>query len=275
MDSLVSVIIPTKNSARTIGKCLESIKNQSYSKIEIIVVDNSSTDGTADIARQYTDKVYTQWPERTTQKNHGIAQATGKYLCFIDSDMTLGKLVIKQCIDVLSDSWIGGVCIPEHSVGGTFFARVRDFERSFYEGTAVESARFFRWEQVVEVGGFEEDLIFYEESLLPQKISATLWLDCTARIIEYIDHNESDIRLWSWLKKKYYYGKSLREYQEKIKELWVAQTWAWQMSIIRRYMIFLGNRRFYTQPILAIAVLKLKTLEFLFGWIGLLSSHFH
>ncbi|MFZ2256404.1 MAG: glycosyltransferase [Patescibacteria group bacterium] len=60
MDSLVSVIIPTKNSARTIGKCLESIQNQSYKDIEIIVVDNYSPDGTTDIARQYIDKVYTQ-----------------------------------------------------------------------------------------------------------------------------------------------------------------------------------------------------------------------
>jgi glycosyltransferase involved in cell wall biosynthesis len=59
MDNpLVSVIIPTYNSSRTLKKSLESIKNQTYENIEIIVVDNNSKDNTKDIALEYTDKVY-------------------------------------------------------------------------------------------------------------------------------------------------------------------------------------------------------------------------
>jgi len=49
----VSVVIPTYNSANTIGTCLESIENQTYEDIEIIVVDNFSTDETAEIAKEY------------------------------------------------------------------------------------------------------------------------------------------------------------------------------------------------------------------------------
>jgi glycosyltransferase involved in cell wall biosynthesis len=55
---LVSVIIPTYNSSRTLEKCLESIKNQSYKNIEIIVVDNNSKDNTKEIALKFTDKVF-------------------------------------------------------------------------------------------------------------------------------------------------------------------------------------------------------------------------
>jgi glycosyltransferase involved in cell wall biosynthesis len=58
--SLVSIIIPTKNSARTIQACLESCKDQTYQNIEIIVVDNFSTDGTFEIAKKYTDNVFQQ-----------------------------------------------------------------------------------------------------------------------------------------------------------------------------------------------------------------------
>jgi glycosyltransferase involved in cell wall biosynthesis len=58
MQPLVSIVIPTKNSARTLEKCLVSIKNQAYENIEIIVVDNYSTDGTYEIAGKYTTKVF-------------------------------------------------------------------------------------------------------------------------------------------------------------------------------------------------------------------------
>jgi len=54
---LVSVIIPTKNSGSTIGNCLESIMTQTYTNIEIVVVDNYSNDNTQEIAEKYTEKV--------------------------------------------------------------------------------------------------------------------------------------------------------------------------------------------------------------------------
>lgn len=271
--ALVSIIIPTYNSARTLEQCLISIKNQDYDDIEIIVVDNNSSDSTKEIASKYADKVLNKWPERTAQKNFGIKNATGEYLCFVDSDMSLWTLVISQCVtQIQSDKKIWGVCIPEISVWEWFFVKVRDFERSFYEGTAVESARFFRKSDVVEVWWFEEDLIFFEESLLPQKIDSFLGLSCKARITEYIEHNEWDIKLWLWLKKKYYYGKSLGDYKKKVQEIGIKETWEWQMGVLSRYMIFLKNSRFYRKPILWVSVLWLKTLEFGSGAMWLIFS---
>lgn len=55
---LVSVIIPTYNSARTLETTLKSIKKQTYQNIEIIVVDNNSKDTTKKIAEKYADSVY-------------------------------------------------------------------------------------------------------------------------------------------------------------------------------------------------------------------------
>jgi len=103
-NSIVSTIITTKNEAKNTGNCLRSIKNQTYlfhrnevtlrdpeDRIEIIVVDNNSTDGTKGIAKRFTDKVYNYGPERSAQRNFGacfvrcdsyltgVKQASGKY----------------------------------------------------------------------------------------------------------------------------------------------------------------------------------------------------
>ena len=96
---LVSVIIPTKNSSQFLEECLLSIKDQTYKNIEIIVVDNNSTDNTKKIARKYTDKVFNQGPERSAQVNYAVTQAKGEYVYKVDSDFILDTNVVMQCID--------------------------------------------------------------------------------------------------------------------------------------------------------------------------------
>lgn len=270
---LVSVIIPTYNSSKTLKKCLESIKSQSYQNIEVIVIDNNSIDNTKEIALSFTDKFFTKWPERTFQKNYWIEKSAWEYVFFVDSDMELEENVVFECV-MNYEKWqnIWWICIPERSIWGWFFVKVRDFERSFYDWTTVESARFFKLEDVRSVWWFEEDLIFFEESLLPQKIESKLKKSCKYRVNAYINHNEWDINLHKWLKKKFYYWKSLDEYKKKVIEIWVIKTWEWQMWILNRYMIFLKNKRFYKNPVLAIWVLVLKTLEFWSWGFGLVYS---
>lgn len=273
MKDLVSVIIPTYNSERTIENCLKSVKSQTYKDIEIIVVDNNSKDNTKKIAKKYTNKVYNFWPERTFQKNKGIKEASGKYVFFVDSDMELDENIVEKCVKKFeNEKDIWWICIPEKSVWERFFVKIRDFERSFYEWTSVDSARFFLLEDVKEVWWFEEDLIFFEESLLPQKIESKLWKNTKFYVDSYIYHNEWNIKLWKWLKKKFYYGKSLKKYKNKVKELGIKKIQEEQIWIIWRYMIFLKNKSFYKKPFLAIWVLFLKTCEFVAGGLGVLFS---
>jgi glycosyltransferase involved in cell wall biosynthesis len=72
---LVSIIIPTKNSAEFLEQCLISIKNQSYKNIEIIVVDNFSKDSTREIAKRYGATIYLKGPERSAQRNYAAKKA--------------------------------------------------------------------------------------------------------------------------------------------------------------------------------------------------------
>ena len=70
MDNLVSVIIRTWNRSKYLKEAIDSVLNQTYKNIEIIVVDDGSTDNTADIVKAYGEKVRYQ-----IQKHSGVSRA--------------------------------------------------------------------------------------------------------------------------------------------------------------------------------------------------------
>ena len=171
LPKLVSVIIPTRNSERKIEKCLRSITNQTYKNIEILVIDAFSNDHTHEIISKFSIRIFSLEGERTRAKNFGISKSNGEFLLFIDSDMILEHRVVEECVKVCSNNQeIVGVIIPERSIGSGFWIKVRDFERRLYVGSNIESARFFVKKFVTEVGGFDEEIIEYEEATLPQKL---------------------------------------------------------------------------------------------------------
>lgn len=100
---LVSVLIPTYNSDSTIEACIKSVKAQTYSKVEIIVIDNYSFDGTKRIAESLGVKTLTVGPERSAQMNHGVSYARGKYILRVDSDMILDKELIEKCLKLCKE----------------------------------------------------------------------------------------------------------------------------------------------------------------------------
>ena len=99
---LVSVVIPTYNSEKTLAKCLESIKNQTYKNTESVIVDNFSTDKTTEIAEKFGVGVFFKGPERSSQVNFGVEKSKGKYIYRVDSDFVLDPTVIEEAVDKLS-----------------------------------------------------------------------------------------------------------------------------------------------------------------------------
>ncbi len=215
VDVLVSAIITTRNEGRNIEDCLQSIKHQTYhqDKIEIIVVDNNSTDRTKEVARKYTDKVYNFGPERSAQRNFGVKQAKGKYILYLDADMVLFKDVIEKCVErcEVNDS-IVALYIPERIIGEGFWIKVRDFERSFYTGTCIDCVRFVRRDKFLEIGGFDESLTGPEDWDFDRRIRKVGKVDI---IKSPIYHNEGEFNLRRYLEKKSYYCKSFDKYIQK------------------------------------------------------------
>jgi glycosyltransferase involved in cell wall biosynthesis len=237
----------------------------------VIVVDDRSRDSTVEIAQRHECKVFAN-PRRgrAEAKNEGVERSIGEYLLFIDSDMELTKNVIRECVTLAENAnHIGGVVVPERSVGNSSWVMARNFERSFYAGTVVESARFFPTNIVKAVGGFEENLVFFEESTLPYKIQRKGYT-VSARIKSSILHHEENFSLSNWLRKKFDYGKTVQAYTQAYGDYSQMQTAIWL-----RFGLFARDReRFCSKPRLALSIIILKSLEYLATALGHVYSAF-
>lgn len=270
-NPIVSVIVPTKNSTRTLESCLLSIKNQTYKHIETIVVDNFSTDNTPEIAQKYAEKFYSRGPERSPQRNFGVKKSIGEYVVIIDSDMNLSKNVIKDCVEAFkSDIRIAGIVIPEESFGQGFWAQCKKLERSFYVGVSyMEAARFFRRSDYIDLGGYNEQLVSGEDWDLSQRMESKGRI---SSIKNYIFHDEGKISLRGSVKKKFYYAKKFSAYKDSNK---ANHSITKQTSIIGRYVLFLKQpKKLFKNPAQGFGMLFMKTCEFGFGAAGYISGKF-
>lgn len=215
MQPTVSIVITTKNAEKFIGECLRAIKRQNYpqNKIEIIVVDNFSTDKTATIAREYTKGVYQMGPERSAQRNFGLQIAKGKYLFYLDADMTVGSVVISKCVEKMEkEPNVSGLYVIEIVTGESYWSRVRRFERGFYDATVIDCVRFVRASDFRAVRGFDTTMTGPEDWDFDKKIRER---GKVALIKEPIYHDETEFDIRKYLTKKEYYARSFETYINK------------------------------------------------------------
>ena len=103
---LVSIIVPIYNRANFLDKCLDSIIGQTYNNIEIILVDDGSTDGSGKICDVYAQKdkrvivVHKKNEGVTKARIEGVNTARGEFVCFVDSD----DYLISNCIEILVEN---------------------------------------------------------------------------------------------------------------------------------------------------------------------------
>lgn len=250
----VSVVIPTRNVDRTLEGCLASIRRQRYDDLEIIVVDNSSTDRTIEIARRLADLTVTAGPERSAQRNEGIRLSSGEYVLWIDADMLLDEEVVSAAVESAEDRRADAVFIPEASVGEGFWSRCRALERECYVGEPmIEAPRLVRREVFARAGGFRPDVTGQEDAELRMRLlSADAVL---ARSNVRILHDEGHMTLRGVLRKRYYYGRSLPAYA-------AAQPGAIRLQTISTVRALgRGWRLLLPHPDLAIGILVLRLSE--------------
>jgi glycosyltransferase involved in cell wall biosynthesis len=191
--------------------CLQSILDQSV-RCELIVVDNFSTDATEEIATKMADKLILAGPERSAQRNIGARHSAANIFGFIDSDMSLERTVVEEVIALHAEGF-DAIIVPEGTSGDSYWARVRAFERSFYEGhNEVEAARFY-------ARGLYESLSGFDESMTgPEDWDMTIRarnLGQVGHTSSRIDHQEKYASYLEACRKKAYYAVGLQAFSQK------------------------------------------------------------
>jgi GT2 family glycosyltransferase len=114
-NDLLSVTIVTYNSGRFIKRCLESVLEQKYPNLEVVVIDNASTDGTVDILEQFQDRCRVYYNDENVgfaaAQNQAIGVTNGEWILTLNPDVLLLKNFIQALVDAAQlDPKVGTVC---------------------------------------------------------------------------------------------------------------------------------------------------------------------
>lgn len=167
MRGLVSIIIPCYNHGRYLGEAIESALAQTYRPIEVIVVDDGSTDNSAEIATGYPVTLITQDNQGTgAALNHCVRLAKGEYLVRLDADDKLHPSFVGRCIRILEEhpeyAFVYTWAILFGDRSGVFYSRPYDVHRLKF-GNYFPTEALIRAEAIREVGGFDPGLPWMED----------------------------------------------------------------------------------------------------------------
>jgi glycosyltransferase involved in cell wall biosynthesis len=210
----VAVVVPTRDSMRTLPACLRSIRAQDV-PVQLIVVDNASSDGTYELARELADLAVRGGPERSAQRNAGIRLATGDWILWIDADMVLPPTTVSAALATADETGADAVAVPEVSVGAGFWTACRALERSCYlDDPSLHNPRLLRRDLLLGAGEFDQAMAGPEDTDLRLRLrsAGTRTALCSDVLIV---HDEGRLTLRSILAKRVYYGRSLPAFAAK------------------------------------------------------------
>lgn len=121
----VSIVVPVYNQEKDVEKCLNSLARQSYENIEVILVDDGSTDGSLVILQKFAEEdkrfkvLHQKNAGQSAARNRGLEAASGEYVCFVDSDDEVKKNYVKKLLAQMTAGADLAVC-------GIHYKRLRE-----------------------------------------------------------------------------------------------------------------------------------------------------
>ena len=189
---LVSTIIPTYNRAHIIGEAVDSVLSQTYPNVEVIVVDDGSTDNTPEILRQYGDRIRVISQRNAgpaVARNRGIKASTGEVIAFLDSDDIWLPAKLERQIALMNQAGDKVPCCLCNILMKWRDVEFASFDRAWLRPDISEgiwmnvdevlATRFVlfnqgaavRREVLSKLGGFDESLRFMEDYDLPLRLA--------------------------------------------------------------------------------------------------------
>lgn len=131
----VSVVVPARDEARNIGRCVEALRASHYPALEIVVVDDHSTDGTGEIARAHAaadsrvrvlvpDALPDGWMGKQWACASGARVATGSLLCFLDADTFVAPDLVPRTVNAIASRRADLLSVASWQELGSFWERV-------------------------------------------------------------------------------------------------------------------------------------------------------
>jgi glycosyltransferase involved in cell wall biosynthesis len=173
----VSIVIPCYNSATWVADAIQSALSQTYSPLEVVVVDDGSTDSSSDVIKSFNGRVifeYVQHGGASRARNIGFQIAKGEFIHFLDADDILFPFCVKQKVKAILDSkadvvYSGGFiydCFPNE---GHYESQIppgnsqEDVVANIVRSTIVTSLLMCRRSSLEAIGGFADNLVKGQE----------------------------------------------------------------------------------------------------------------
>lgn len=162
MSELISIIVPIYNVDKYLERCINSIINQTYKNIEIILVDDGSTDSCFDICKQYSEidsRIIIYKKENgglSSARNYGFRKSNGKYIIYIDSDDFVSNKYVENLYNAIDTT--------NSEIAISSFYLVNE------DGKLIEKKK----KETFEIKTFSNDKAL-EELLLQKKFDSSAW----------------------------------------------------------------------------------------------------
>jgi glycosyltransferase involved in cell wall biosynthesis len=206
-NTLVSVIVPCYNGARFLEEALRSALSQSYPEVEIIVVDDGSTDNSPEIAQRFPVRYIRQENRGLTEsRNRGVRESRGSYIVFLDADDRLKPEAIEAGFRMLERRPECAMAVGDHTFiasDGNHIAGSQKKCLSAHHYEALLKSNFiemissvlFRRRFYCEVGGFDTKLRVAEDYELYMRIARSYPICCHPAVVaEYRIHDTNASR---------------------------------------------------------------------------------
>ena len=258
----ISVIIPAKNEAENIQRCIKAVKTQTFLPLEFIVVDNGSTDDTVQLAKNLGATVFIKPKVNVGElRNVGAKFAKGNILAFLDADCKPDKNWLLYSVSTLNKKGIGAVGSPvlpsdnENWVEKTWYFNLHC---SYQNAKYINSANLIIWKEIFDkLHGFDHRLNAGEDRDLCwriDKIGAKIFID--RRIL--VRHYGYPKSMTQFFRREFWHGNSIESDFRNLRKT-------------RILFLVISNSIFYVGIIVSLLAGHISVASFFLGMCLLLS----